>query len=237
MKISVIIPVFNELKTIRAIIDKILNLKDLDIQIILVDDFSNDGTRELIENELSIKVDKVVFHSSNQGKGSAIISAKNFIKGDIVIIQDADLEYDPNDYYHLIQPILDNSYQVVYGSRVLSNGRYKNKRFTSLFRIFCNHVLTIFSNFINSQNLTDAHTCYKVFKADVFSKIILEEKGFNFCPEITTKISNLGLEIFEVPINYYGRSYEEGKKIRFVDGFIAIKTLFKHKKFKNDTLQ
>lgn len=237
MKITVIIPVFNERKTIKTIINKILNLRNLDIQIILVDDFSTDGTRDLIQNELSKKVDKVIFHSSNQGKGSAIISAKQFIKGDIVIIQDGDLEYDPNDYYQLIKPILDNSYQVVYGSRVLSNGRYKNKRFTSLFRIFCNHILTIISNFLNSQNLTDAHTCYKVFKREVFIEIKLQEKGFSFCPEITTKISNLGIDIYEVPINYYGRSYDEGKKIRFIDGFIAIKTLFKYKKFKNDALQ
>ena len=231
MKITVIIPVFNELKTIRAIIDKILNLTDLDIQIILVDDFSTDGTRELIENELSKKVDKVVFHSSNQGKGSAIISAKKFIKGDIVIIQDGDLEYEPKDYYKLIKPILENSFKIVYGSRVLKKRRYKANNFTSLFRIFCNHILTIISNFINSQNLTDAHTCYKVFKSEVFKEIILEEKGFNFCPEITTKVSNLGIKIFEVPISYNGRTYKEGKKIKFIDGIEAIITILKYKLF------
>lgn len=231
MKITVIIPVFNELKTVRAIIDKILNLKDLDIQIILVDDFSTDGTRELIENELSKKVDKVLFHSSNKGKGSAIISAKKFIKGNIVIIQDGDLEYDPKDYYQLIKPILDNSYKIVYGSRVLGKGRYRTNKFTSLFRIFCNHILTIISNFINSQNLTDAHTCYKVFKSEVFNNIILEENGFNFCPEITTKVSNLGIKIFEVPINYNGRTHKEGKKIKFIDGFEAILTIIKYKFF------
>lgn len=231
MKITVIIPVFNELKTVRAIIDKILNLKDLDIQIILVDDFSTDGTRELIENELSKKVDKVLFHSSNKGKGSAIISAKKFIKGNIVIIQDGDLEYDPKDYYQLIKPILDNSYKIVYGSRVLGKGRYRTNKFTSLFRIFCNHILTIISNFINSQNLTDAHTCYKVFKSEVFNEIILEENGFNFCPEITTKVSNLGIKIFEVPINYNGRTHKEGKKIKFIDGFEAILTIIKYKFF------
>lgn len=231
MKITVIIPVFNELKTIRTIIDKILNLTDLDIQIILVDDFSTDGTRELIENELSKKVDKVVFHSSNQGKGSAIISAKKFIKGDIIIIQDGDLEYDPKDYYKLIKPILDNSYKIVYGSRVLRKRRYGANNFTSLFRIFCNHILTIISNFINSQNLTDAHTCYKVFKSEVFKEIILEEKGFNFCPEITTKVSNLGIKIFEVPISYNGRTYKEGKKIKFIDGIEAIITILKYKLF------
>ena len=231
MKITVIIPVFNELKTVRAIIDKILNLKDLDIQIILVDDFSTDGTRELIENELSKKVDKVLFHSSNKGKGSAIISAKKFIKGNIVIIQDGDLEYDPKDYYQLIKPILDNSYKIVYGSRVLGKGRYRTNKFTSLFRIFCNHILTIISNFINSQNLTDAHTCYKVFKSEVFNNIILEENGFNFCPEITTKVSNLGIKIFEVPISYNGRTHKEGKKIKFIDGFGAILTIIKYKFF------
>lgn len=231
MKITVIIPVFNELKTVRTIIDKILNLKDLDIQIILVDDFSTDGTRELIENELSKKVDKVVFHSSNKGKGSAIISAKKFIKGNIVIIQDGDLEYDPKDYYQLIKPILDNSYKIVYGSRVLGKGRYRTNKFTSLFRIFCNHILTIISNFINSQNLTDAHTCYKVFKSEVFNNIILEENGFNFCPEITTKVSNLGIKIFEVPISYNGRTHKEGKKIKLIDGFEAILTIIKYKFF------
>ncbi len=231
MKITVIIPVFNELKTVRAIIDKILNLKDLDIQIILVDDFSTDGTRELIENELSKKVDKVLFHSSNKGKGSAIISAKKFIKGNIVIIQDGDLEYDPQDYYQLIKPILDNSNKIVYGSRVLGKGRYKTNKFTSLFRIFCNHILTIISNFINSQNLTDAHTCYKVFKSEVFNNIILEENGFNFCPEITTKVSNLGIKIFEVPISYNGRTHKEGKKIKLIDGFEAILTIIKYKFF------
>ena len=231
MKITVIIPVFNELKTVRAIIDKILNLKDLDIQIILVDDFSTHGTRELIENELSKKVDKVLFHSSNKGKGSAIISAKKFIKGNIVIIQDGDLEYDPKDYYQLIKPILDNSYKIVYGSRVLGKGRYRTNKFTSLFRIFCNHILTIISNFINSQNLTDAHTCYKVFKSEVFNDIILEENGFNFCPEITTKVSNLGIKIFEVPISYNGRTHKEGKKIKLIDGFEAILTIIKYKFF------
>ena len=231
MKITVIIPVFNEVKTVRAIIDKIQNLKDLDIQIILVDDFSTDGTRELIENELSKKVDKVVFHSSNQGKGSAIISAKKFIKGNIVIIQDGDLEYDPKDYYQLIKPILNNSYKIVYGSRILGKGRYSSNKFTSLFRIFCNHILTIISNLINSQNLTDAHTCYKVFKSEVFNEIILEENGFNFCPEITTKVSNLGIKIFEIPISYNGRTYKEGKKIKLIDGFEAILTIIKYKFF------
>ena len=229
MKLSIIIPVFNEIKTIKTIVDKILNLKNLEIQIIIIDDYSTDGSRETINNELTHKVDKIILHSKNLGKGAAIISAKNFIKGDIVIIQDADLEYDPKDYYKLIEPILKGSSKVVYGSRVLNTNRYKDNNFTSNIRVFANHMLTLLSNLINNQNLTDAHTCYKVFDTKLFKDINLSENGFSFCPEITTKISNLNIEITEVKISYKGRSFEEGKKISLIDGFIAIKTLFKYK--------
>ena len=229
MKLSIIIPVFNEIKTIKTIVDRILNLKDLDIQIIIVDDYSTDGSREIINDELTHKVDKIILHSKNLGKCAAIISAKNFIKGDIVIIQDADLEYDPKDYYKLIEPILKGSSKVVYGSRVLNTNRYKDNNFTSNIRVFANHMLTLLSNLINNQNLTDAHTCYKVFESKLFKNIELVENGFSFCPEITTKISNLKIEITEVKISYKGRSFEEGKKISLMDGFEAIKTLFKYK--------
>ena len=232
MKLSIIIPAFNEIKTIKVIIDKILNLKDLDTEIIVVDDYSSDGTRQIIENELFLKVEKVIFHEKNLGKGAAIISAKKFVTGDIVIIQDADLEYDPNDYYKLIEPILNKSSKIVYGSRVLKTNRYKNNNFTSNVRVFANHMLTILSNLINNQNLTDAHTCYKVFDANIFKSIQLMENGFSFCPEITTKISNLNIEITEVKISYKGRSFEEGKKISLLDGFDAIKALLKYKCFK-----
>ena len=160
MKTTVIIPVYNEITTIKTIVEKILNLKDLNIQIIIVDDFSTDGTRKIIENELNNKIDKLILHSENLGKGAAIISAKKFIEGDIVIIQDADLEYDPNDYYKLIQPIINKTHKVVYGSRVLNINRYKDNNFTSNIRVFANHMLTILSNLINKQKLTDAHTCY-----------------------------------------------------------------------------
>ena len=229
MKLSIIIPVFNEIKTIKTIVDRILNLKDLDIQIIIVDDYSTDGSREIINDELTHKVNKIILHSKNLGKGAAIISAKNFIEGDIVLIQDADLEYDPKDYYKLIEPILKGSSKVVYGSRVLDTNRYKDNNFTSNIRVFANHMLTLLSNLINNQNLTDAHTCYKVFDTKLFKDINLSENGFSFCPEITTKISNLNIEITEVKISYKGRSFEEGKKISLIDGFIAIKTLFKYK--------
>ena len=212
MKLSIIIPVFNEIKTIKTIVDRILNLKDLDIQIIIIDDYSTDGSREIINDELTHKVDKIILHSKNLGKGAAIISAKNFIEGDIVLIQDADLEYDPKDYYKLIEPILKGSSKVVYGSRVLDTNRYKDNNFTSNIRVFANHMLTLLSNLINNQNLTDAHTCYKVFESKLFKNIELVENGFSFCPEITTKISNLKIEITEVKISYKGRSFEEGKK-------------------------
>ena len=172
----------------------------------------------------------MIFHSKNIGKGAAIKSAKKFIKGNIVIIQDADLEYYPSDYYKLLKPI-NNGYEVVYGSRVLGRDRYSSKNFSSFMRIFYNHILTILSNILNNQNLTDAHTCYKMFKRNIFKKIKLYENDFSFCPEITTKIALNKIKIKEVPIKYNGRSYNEGKKIGYVDGFKAVKTLFKYRFF------
>ena len=240
-KLSVIIPCYNEKQTIGIILKKVIqslqNYNFLNYEILIVDDHSKDGTVEILKDLSQEEKIEVYFHESNLGKGAAIQTALRYVTGDIIIIQDADLEYDPNDYYNLIEPIINQSVKVVYGSRVLDKDRYTSKAFTSLFRIFCNHILTIVSNIINSQKLTDAHTCYKVFRADIFNKVTLEENGFNFCPEVTTKLSNLGIDILEVPINYNGRSYKEGKKIRFIDGLIAIKTLFKYKFFKNVALQ
>ena len=227
MKLTIIIPCYNEVDTILKIVDKIKKQKKLK-QIILIDDFSKDGSRELIKKKLINKVDKIIFHKRNFGKGQCIISAKKFVNGDIVLIQDADLEYSPSDYKRLIKPIINKKTQVVYGSRVLNKQRYKSNNFTSTFRIFANHILTIISNIINSQNLTDAHTCYKVFDAKIFMKIKLKEKGFNFCPEITSKISKLKIKILEIPIKYHGRTYEKGKKIKFRDGIIAIRTILKY---------
>ena len=240
-KLSIIIPCYNEKQTIKTILKKVIQslqkYKFLNYEILIIDDHSKDGTVEILKNISQQEKINVYFHERNLGKGAAIQTALKFVTGDVIIIQDADLEYDPDDYYTLIQPIINQSIKVVYGSRVLGKDRYTSKAFTSLFRIFCNHMLTILSNIINFQKLTDAHTCYKVFSADIFNKITLEENGFNFCPEVTTKLSNLGINILEVPINYNGRSYKEGKKIRFIDGLIAIKTLFKYKFFKNVPLQ
>ena len=230
-KISIIIPCYNEKYTIIKLINILSNLQ-INKQIVLVDDCSNDGTREIIEKDLSNKIDKIIFHKKNLGKGACIRTAKEFILGDIVIIKDADLEYDPNDYNKLIKPILDKKVNVVYGSRVLNKNATTYKSFISNFRIFGNYLLTKFSNLINNQNLTDAHTCYKVFKKELFDKIVLKENGFNFCPEITTKLANLDEKIFEIPINYKGRSIKQGKKIRFWHALEAIYTLIKYKLFK-----
>ena len=230
MLISIIIPCYNEKNTILKILKKVKNQK-INKQIIVIDDSSTDGTTNILKKNFKKKGFKLISHKKNLGKGAAIKSAKKYIKGDIVIIQDADLEYDPKDYRKLILPIIKKKTKVVYGSRVLNKKKYSNRNFSSKFRVFANYILTLISNFINSQKLTDAHTCYKVFDAKLFKKIKLQENDFSFCPEITTKVSNLKEKILEVPIKYKGRSYEKGKKIQFKDGFLALKTLFKHKYF------
>jgi glycosyltransferase involved in cell wall biosynthesis len=232
MKLSIIIPVFNEINTIERIVDKINKLHDLNKEIIIVDDFSNDGTTLLLKSNIYKKVHRIIYHQKNLGKGAAIKSAKDFVSGDIIIIQDADLEYDPKDYYNLIKPIENKESQVVYGSRVFGKSRYFSNNFTSIYRVFFNHILTMLSNLLNNQNLTDAHTGYKVFSKNIFDNITLEENDFSFCPEVTTKISLKKVTIKEIPISYYGRSYKDGKKINIYDGFKAILVLFKYRFFK-----
>jgi len=227
VSLTIIIPLYNETNTILKIIDKISKIK-ISKQIIVVDDYSTDGSREKIR-KLKLKNLKILFHPQNKGKGSAIKTAQKYIKGKYTLIQDADLEYDPKDYSKLLYPFKKKKTKVVYGSRVLGKKRYNSKKYTSLVRVFFNHVLTIISNIINNQKLTDAHTCYKVFESTIFKKIILKEKGFAFCPEVTTKISNLKLSILEVPISYKGRTFQQGKKISYTDGFRAIYALLKYK--------
>lgn len=226
--LTIIVPVFNEVNTIKEIINQINEINFISKQIIIVDDCSNDGTREVIRQNLYKKVDKVIYHKKNYGKGYAIKSAQKYIKGEFVIIQDADLEYSPKDYRILLEKIAIEKADVVYGSRVLGKKRYRLKNFTSVFRIFANHILTICSNIVNKQKLTDAHTCYKLFRSHIFINLNLEEKGFGFCPEVTTKLSNMNVEIFEVPISYNGRGYKSGKKIKFKDAIIAIYSIFKY---------
>ncbi len=231
MKLTIIIPVYNEINTINILLKKVIEV-GIDKQIIVVDDFSSDGTREIIIKNFENKIDKLILHEKNLGKGAAIISAKKYINGDFVIIQDADLEYDPDQYILFLNELKKKKIDALYGSRVLKKKKFNNtQNFSHKIRIWGNIFLTSVSNLINRQNLTDAHTCYKMVRADIFKSIPLKEKGFAFCPELNTKLSNMGIKIIEMPINYNGRTYDEGKKISAVDGLIAIKTLFKYKYF------
>ena len=229
-KLTIIIPAYNEINTLQVLIDKIDNL-DINKQVILIDDGSTDGTNELaLENK--DKIDKIIVHEKNKGKGAAIKSAQNYVIGEYVIIQDADLEYDPKDIYNLLSEIQKRKCKVIYGSRVLKNpANKKSQNFSHGLRIIGNIILTKLSNFINNQKLTDAHTCYKLFESDLFKSIKLQDNGFSFCPEITTKISLLNIDIIEIPINYKGRSYHQGKKIVASDGLSAIWTLIKYRYF------
>ena len=230
IKLTVIIPVYNEIHTIENLLNQVLELK-ISKQVIIVDDFSTDGTKKVLFKNRS-KVDKIIYHKKNLGKGASIKSAQKFVKGKYVVIQDADLEYSPKDLKKLIKYIDEYKLDVVYGSRVLNKNKFQNtKNFTHFIRIWGNIFLTKFSNFINNQNLTDAHTCYKMFKSSLFKKIILKEKRFSFCPEVTTKISNLNIKILEYPISYNGRTYNEGKKIKSTDGISAIYAIIKYKFF------
>jgi glycosyltransferase involved in cell wall biosynthesis len=218
MKISVIIPVYNEINTIREIIRRVKSI-EMDKEIILVDDGSTDGTHEylkgLMHEEKSIKF---IFHSDNKGKGAALISGFSSVEGDIIIIQDADLEYDPREYPKLLEPILDGRADVVYGSRFLGGPH----RVLYFWHYVGNKFLTLISNALANINMTDMETCYKVFKKDVLDKVSLKSSRFGFEPEFTMKVVKKGFRIYEVPISYSGRSYAQGKKISWKDGVSAI---------------
>lgn len=231
--VSVVIPVYNEQETIKKLLKKVNSVKNIKMEIIIINDGSSDKSYHLIKNKCKNLFDKLVSYKNNMGKGYACRQGIKKAKGDIIIIQDADLEYNPRNFSRLIKPIINNECKVVYGSRVIKGGkRIRPKTIGFAVRIFANHFLTFLSNLLNNQNLTDAHTCYKVFSSKILKKIKLKENGFNFCPEVTTKISKLDIEIKEVPIDYYGRTIEEGKKIEFIDGFRAIFCLFKYNFFK-----
>jgi glycosyltransferase involved in cell wall biosynthesis len=230
IKLSIIIPVYNEIKTIEKLINKILKL-NIKKQVIVVDDGSSDGT-QLILKKFKNKIDKLIVHNKNRGKGAAIKSAQKFVKGKYVGIQDADLEYNPKDLEKIVSEMEKKNFDIIYGSRVLNKSMFKNtQNFTHVIRIWGNIFLTKVSNFLNGQNLTDAHTCYKVMDSRIFKKIRLKEKGFSFCPEITTKLSLMNLNIKEFPITYSGRTYEQGKKITAFDGLDALFVLAKYRFF------
>ncbi|MBT0652305.1 glycosyltransferase family 2 protein [Geomobilimonas luticola] len=223
MKLSVVIPVYNEKDTICRLLDEVRSVP-IAKEIILVDDCSNDGTREILTG-LADDTTRVVLHERNMGKGAALRSGFRRATGDIVIIQDADLEYDPREYPKLIQPILDGKADVVYGSRFVT-GEYRRVLF--FWHMVGNKFLTFLSNMLTNLNLTDMETGYKVFRRQVLERITIEEDRFGFEPEITAKIARQKLRIYEVGISYSGRTYREGKKIGWKDGISALRCILKY---------
>jgi glycosyltransferase involved in cell wall biosynthesis len=219
VKLSIVIPCYNERGTIEAVIDAVRAAPGGEKEIIVVDDCSRDGSGELLEGPLRAKVDCVLRHPVNRGKGAALRTGIAQATGDIVIIQDADLEYDPQQYPVLIEPILQGKADVVYGSRFLGAGPHRVLYF---WHRVGNGFLTLVSNMFTNLNLTDMETCYKVFRREIIQSLRIEEDRFGFEPEITAKIAKLRCRIFEVGISYYGRTYEEGKKIGWKDGVRAL---------------
>ena len=223
MKLSVVIPVYNEKNTVLELLDRVRRV-DLPKEIILVDDFSTDGTREILQ-KLPPSDDLItIFQPRNMGKGAALRTGFGSVTGDIVVVQDADLEYDPAEYVNLIQPILANKADVVYGSRFLGGPH----RVLLFWHSVGNRILTTLSNMITDLNLTDMETCYKVFRAEILKKIQFREDRFGFEPEFTAKVSKARFRIYEVPISYSGRDYSEGKKIGWKDGVAAIYLILKY---------
>jgi len=224
MKLSVIIPCFNESKTIKTIVDLIIKTPVKEKEIIIVDDCSTDGTQDLLKKEIEPLVSKVIYHEKNMGKGMAVRSAIGHITGDIIVIQDADLELDPQDYMRLIGPIKSRKELVIYGARTGVGPFHSNLIF-----YVGRKILSFLTNILYNQRLTDAPTCYKVFDSRLLKSIPLRCKGFEFDPEITAKIAKRGIKIREIPIKYYPRKFREGKKIRWTDGVIAVWILIKYR--------
>jgi glycosyltransferase involved in cell wall biosynthesis len=229
MIISIIIPCYNEVSTIEVIIDQILSIKDYEKEIIVIDDFSTDGTREIIKEKLSNKINEIILNDKNYGKGFSVRQGINRANGDIILIQDADLEYNPSDYCKLINPIKSGNADVVYGSRFIG---FEEKRVLYFWHSVGNFLLTLLSNMLSNLNLTDMEVCYKAFKKDVIKNIELKENRFGFEPEVTAKIAKKKLKIFEVGVKYYGRKYDEGKKITWKDGLSAIRCIIYYNLFK-----
>ena len=231
MKVSIVIPCFNEANTIEHLVKSVLSVPLTNREIIIVDDYSTDSTRDILRTKLDALVDKVIYHGRNQGKGAALRTGFSNVTGDVVIIQDADLEYNPQEYPELLKPILDGKADVVYGSRFQGGQAH---RVIYFWHYKGNQFLTLLSNMFTNLNLTDMETCYKVFRFDILKKIKIQENRFGFEPEITAKIAQLGCRIYEVGISYSGRTYDEGKKISWKDGLRAIWCILKYN-FKKTT--
>jgi len=228
MKLSIIIPCYNEKNTICAILSAVRNSPYPQKEIIVVDDFSADGTRDILKNYTQL-ADQILFHDHNQGKGAALRTGFKSATGDIVIVQDADLEYNPNEYSKIIEPILSGKADVVYGSRFMGGEPH---RVLYYWHRVGNSIITQISNMFTNLNLTDMETCYKAFRKEILDKIHIEENRFGFEPEITAKVAKLGCRVYEVGISYSGRTYQEGKKIGWKDGIRAIYCILKYNLFR-----
>ena len=229
MKVSIIIPCYNEHKTIDQIVNKILSQNKIEKEIIIIDDCSTDGTKEILQKNINSKVDKIIYNEKNFGKGFCIRKGVEISSGQIVLIQDADLEYDPSDYNKILKPIFEGNADVVYGSRFVGS---EEKRVLFYWHSVGNYLLTTLSNIFSNLNLTDMENCYKAFKSDLIKSINLEEERFGFEPEITAKIAKKKIRIFEVGVKYFGRTYSEGKKITWRDGFSALRCIIKYNLFR-----
>ncbi len=227
MKLSVVIPCYNERDTVREIVARVL-AEPTPKEVILVDDGSTDGTREIIEKDLAGRLDRVIYHDANQGKGAAVRSGIEAATGDYTIVQDADLEYDPAEYKKILRPLIDGGADAVFGSRFVTG---EQRRVVYFWHYVGNRFLTVLSNIFTNINLTDMETCYKAFRTEVVKGISLRERGYGFEPEITAKLAKKRLRIYEVGISYQGRTYEEGKKIGWRDGLWAVWCILRYNLF------
>ena len=228
MKLSIIIPVYNEIDTLETILERVhaVDLDDIVKEIIAVDDGSTDGSRRVLQAKAEANDHlRVYFHARNEGKGAAVRTALDHVSGDVVLIQDADLEYDPREYSELLRPILEDRADVVYGSRFLGGPR----KAMLFWHMVGNKMLTLVTNLLYDTILSDMETCYKVFRTEVIKPMTLHARGFEFEPEVTAKVLKRGIRIYEVPISYTGREYHEGKKITWRDGITALWTLIKYR--------